>query len=83
MIQNLINNRLQLSSVKDKLYRLCRKEINNVKEFEKFVKSDWENIKQYDKHLIAQLLAGNAYGKGENINNFEQYIENIIQYEIR
>lgn len=83
MIQDLINNRLQLSSVRDNLYRLCKKEINNIKEFEKFVKSDWGNMGQYNKHLVAQLLAGNSYGKGKNIHNFEKYIENITQYEIR
>lgn len=83
MIQNLINNRLQLSSVRDKLYNLCKTDINNLKQFENYVVNNWNNIDRYNQHLIAQLLAGNSDGKGKNIHHFEKYIETILQYAIR
>lgn len=83
MIQDLINNRLQLSSVRDRLHCLTKEYITNIGEFDNFVKTKWYKINQYNRHQIAELLAGNANGRGKNMNFFQKYINKIIKYEIR
>ena len=80
MLQKIIENRLKLSSVKDRFYHLSKADVSNIKQFEDFVKRDWYKIDQYTQHLIAELLAGNSNGGGKNMHNFRNYINTILGF---